>query len=322
MSMIENDIRHFNGQFGFRPKLENALNLKVFNNIVLGGMGGSHLSADLVKIFVPGLNLIVHSDYGLPQVMPKGDVLFVASSYSGNTEETLDFFERVMAKKLPVAVVASGGKLLELAKLYSLPYVVLPGGLQPRMAIGYSFVALLEVLGEKEVLEEAHILERIMEPEALEKIGQDFAEKLHKKITLVYSSKDLFPLSYIWKIKLNENGKAPAFCNSLPELNHNEIVGFDNLPALKDLGDKFHVIILKDGSEHLRVSKRIELTRQLLEKRSVDVSVIELAGESKMEKVFNSVVLADWISFYVAKLNGADPERVNIIEDLKREMLN
>ncbi|MBI5139983.1 MAG: bifunctional phosphoglucose/phosphomannose isomerase [Candidatus Vogelbacteria bacterium] len=318
--MIENNIKDFNKQFGFRPKTDNINNLKVLSDIVVGGMGGSHLSADLLKIFRPDLNLRVHSDYGLPAFVRGSETLFIASSYSGNTEETLNFAEEVISGNLPLAVVASGGKLLEMAKIHNLLYIVLPSGLQPRMAVGYSFVAFVTMLGEKELLTEVYDLENTLRPEMLEEKGRDLAKKLSRKISLIYSSRDNFPLAYIWKIKLNELGKMPAFCNFLPELDHNEIVGFDNLGAVERLKDDFHIIFLKSGDEHPRILKRMELTKKLLDARLPDVSIIELDGKSKLEKIFNSIILVDWISFHVAKLNGADPERVNIIEDLKREL--
>ena len=320
---MESDIRNFNKQFAFRPEIMNIENLKVFENIIIGGMGGSHLSADLLKMLKPDLNLRVHSDYGLPPDVNRGKTLFIASSYSGNTEETLDFVEKVIEQKLPIAVIASGGKLLEIAKIYNLPCVVLPAGLQPRMALGYSFLALLAVLAEKELLDEAYGLERVLQPEAFEKKGKELAERLFDKIPLIYSARENFALAYIWKIKLNETGKVPAFCNSLPELDHNEIVGFDNLKSLPNLKNNFHAIFLRSGDEHPRILKRVELTKTLLEAKLPSVSIIDMVGggsKPELEKAFNSIILADWTSFYIARLNGADPEKVGIVEELKREL--
>ncbi|MEK7066656.1 MAG: SIS domain-containing protein, partial [Patescibacteria group bacterium] len=184
----------------------------------------------------------------------------------------------------------------------------------------YSFLALLTVLGETELLERAYGLEQGLNPEAFEEAGQELANILFDKISLVYSALENSALGYIWKIKLNETGKVPAFCNSLPELDHNEIVGFDNLTSSKKLKNDFHAIFLQTGDEHPRILRRIDLTKKLLESRSIPVSILASAGETKLEKTFNSIILADWTSFYIAKLNNVDPDRVDIVEELKRSL--
>src|SRR3989344_4288396 len=228
---MRDSIINFPKQFLFEPKIENQGKLKLakFKKFIVCGMGGSHLSGDLVKLWKPGLDIIIYSDYGLPPLgrREKKNTLVIASSYSGNTEETIDAFRTAVRNKISVAAISTGGKLLELAQKYRIPYIKLPDtGIQPRMATGLGFRAFLKVLGEKKALIESAKLAYSLKPLKLENQGRNLAKKLKGFVPVIYSSQRNSAIAYNWKIKFNETGKIPAFYNILPELNHNEMTGF------------------------------------------------------------------------------------------------
>ncbi len=231
--MLIDTLRNFPRQFSWEPKVtnENYL-LRKADNFIVAGMGGSHLSADLVKACLPSLPIIVHSNYGLPdmpaEILKKSFV--IASSYSGNTEETLDVFETALANGLAAGAITTGGKLLELAQKNNVPYVQMPAEhTQPRFSLGHNFRALLRLLDETSALGQSDHLADNLKTESAEIRGKELAQKLQNKIPIIYSSAKYFPASYIWKIKFNETSKIPAFCNEFPELNHNEMNGFDSI---------------------------------------------------------------------------------------------
>ena len=283
-------------------------------------MGGSHLAADLAKLWNSQLPLTIVSDYGLPPEVTKKD-LVIASSYSGNTEETIDGLKIALKKKIPIVVIAVGGKLIALAIKHNLPYVQLPNtGIQPRCALGFSLRALLKIVKDERGLRESARLAKTLIPTELEKAGKTLAEKLKGRVPVIYSSRKNYAIAYNWKIKLNETGKIPAFYNVLPELNHNEMNGFDAQPSTKQLCNKFHFVFLKDKKDHPRVQKRMAILERLYRERGLPVETLELQGKTQFEKMFSSLVLADWTAVYTAEHYGLESEQVPMVEELKKLM--
>ena len=316
-------IKNFPKQFAYEPKIENADKFKPFHKFIVAGMGGSHLAADLVKAYLPQLDVIVHEDYGLP-VLSDDELnarLIIASSYSGNTEEIIDVFLTAGAKKLSAAAVSIGGKLLEHAKKVGAPYIQLPNiGIQPRSAIGFSFMALLKLMGQEAVLKEAKELAHLhlLELEDYEERGRKLAIKLKNFIPVIYSSNRNISLAYIWKIIFNETAKIPAFYNTFPELNHNEMEGFAVEGAAKNLSKNFYFIFLKDKNDHPKIQKRMEILEKLYGKRKLPVEVLTLEGKNRLHKLFSSHMCAEWTGYYAAHEYVVSPEAVSMIEEFKR----
>src|SRR3989344_9035331 len=228
--MMRDAIKNFHTQFEYEPKVANGEKLKSYQKYVVLGMGGSHLAADLLRLWDPNLDVVVRSDYGLPPLSDSDweKTLVIASSYSGNTEEPLDGFQQAQEQGLAVAAIAVGGELLRLAKEAKVPYIQLPDtGIQPRSALGFSLKAFFKLLGEETALSELTSLAEILNPELLEKEGHDLARILKDKVPVIYASARNEAIAYNWKIKFNETGKIPAFYNVIPELNHNEMTRFD-----------------------------------------------------------------------------------------------
>lgn len=319
--MITEDLKNFPKQFSWEPKIENEDKLTVAENLVVCGMGGSHLAADLAKIRLPQLPLTIHSNYGFP-LWPKLG-LGLISSHSGNTEEALDAFNSARRQNVPVAAITSGGKLLELAKEYGTPFVQTPDSkIQPRFALGYSLMALLKILGQKEALVEASRLAVLLDPSSAQTQGQELTQKLHHKIPVIYASAANAAIAQTWKVKFNETSKIPAFYNVLPELNHNEMNGFETKEKTGPLVDKFHFLFLQDQADHPKILKRMAITKILLERRGFKAEVLPLTGESIFHKIFQSLLIADWASYYLSEFYGTDPEQVPLVEEFKKLIAN
>lgn len=320
--MFKDNINNFPKQFGWQPEIENADKLEAKEKIIILGMGGSHLAADILRTWTPYAEKVnVHSDYGLPPFtendLKKSSV--VAVSHSGNTEEILNGFNEAVKKNLAVAAVAAGGKLIETAQKNSGPYIILPdSNIPPRLATGYHFRAILKIIGEEKILAETKELEETLKPEETESYGHELAQKLRGRIPVIYSSAKKFPVAQIWKIKLNETAKVPAFCNSLPELNHNEMIGFNNSPETKELSQKFTFIFLEDIYDYPQNQKRMLATAELYRKKGLAAETVKLSGQNHWHKTFSALLLADWITLYLAEYYHHDPESVPLVEEFKK----
>lgn len=323
---MENSILNFAKQFAFRPEIINSEKLKnkVFKNFILGGMGGSHLSAGILHAHDPSINLYIHRDYGLPPYEEEfcQNSLFIASSYSGNTEEIVDFADEAYSKGYDLIIITTGGKLLDFAKINSLPYIKLPDdGIQPRIALGYSTIAVASIVSPS-VLPELVSMEQLIKPLEIKDKGFELAKNLNNKIPIIYSVKENRSISYIWKIKINETGKIPSFYNIIPELNHNEMQGYDFVDANIKLSENFHFIFIQDDSDNERNLKRMSVLENQLQEKGLSVTRLFLEGSNRFEKIFKSIILADWTSFFISEFYKTEPEQVPLIEDFKKRLLS
>lgn len=320
---MEEAIKKFATQFNFEPEIQNAEQLKKTDSFVLAGMGGSHLAAGLFKMHDPDFDLYIHRDYGLPPLSHKkfNQSLFIASSYSGNTEEVLDFATQAYEKKYAVAVIALAGKLIEFAKEKKLPYIQLPDvGIQPRSALGFSLVALAKITNNTKLLSDLRVLSMHINPLGKEAEGEKLAKILAHKIPVIYSSRAQVSLGYTWKITFNETAKIPSFYNIFPELNHNEMTSFDAIETTKPLSSTFHFIFLVSSHDHPKNKKRAEITKTMLEERGFPTTTINIDGGSFWENVFNNILVANWTALYLSRLYGTESEHVPMIEDFKKRI--
>ncbi len=314
-------IKNFPEQFSYNPKIENSKYYKPAKKYIVLGMGGSHLAADILQIWDPNLKLLIHKDYNLPSLSKKElkDYLVIANSYSGNTEEVISGLKQALKYNLNTIVVATGGKLINLAKKYNLPYIQIPNtGIQPRSALGFNIIALLKAMKLNKGLKEAKLLAKKLKSNKLKNKGKTLAKKLKNHTPIIYSSTKNINISYNWKIKFNENTKIPAFFNAIPELNHNEMNGFDHIKTTKKLSNQFYFIFLSDKKDFSKNIKRMEVLSKLYKKRNLSVLNIELTGKNILEKVFNNLLLADWTSYFLALEYNVDPEQVPMVEQFKK----
>ena len=319
---MEQDILDFPQQF--EKGLELARQVKMegeFENVVVSGMGGSAWPADILSTWLD-FPIRVNRNYQLPA--SKKD-LAIFSSYSGNTEECLAAYQEALKKGLAMVAITSGGQLKELCQQNGTPLVEIPTGLVPRMATGYIFTALYSILANSGLINDksSEILEMAKNLKAAEeeKPGQDLAKKLRGKIPIIYVSDKLKVLGYIWKIKFNENSNSPAFTHYFPELNHNELEGMAHEKECH-FHDKpiFHCLILKDPSDQPKIKKRMDLTAEMLNETGLPTEVIDLTGQSPLERIFSSILLADWASYLLAQEYQTDPLAEETIEEFKKKM--
>lgn len=312
-------------QFSFEPKIVNEENLHRTSGYILVGMGGSHLAAGLLKMIKPELAIIIHKSYGLPPLskseLKKRSVIL--SSYSGNTEEVLDAYDKAGKLGLSRAVVSIGGKLLERAKKDKIAYIQMPDfGIQPRSALPLNLKSLLKLLGEKKALDTISGLYKTFYPDHFEKEGKLLAKMLYGHVPIIYASQKNKPIAYNWKIRFNETGKIPAFYNVLSELNHNEMTGFDVKNSTRDLSKKFHFLFLLDSEDHPKIQKRMVITAMLYKNRKLSTHNIKFSGSTLPHKIFNSLALADWAAYYTAEGYGLESEQVPMVEEFKRLVSN
>lgn len=318
---MQDAIKNFSKQFEYEPAIENESGLVRHKTIIIAGMGGSHLAADILKSLRPDLDIVIHSDYGLPLWSPEqlAQSMVVASSYSGNTEETIDAFETAYKNNISVVAIAVGGKLLEMARAKNTPRIQLPDtGIQPRMAVGLSLRAMLAAIGENKLLEETKMLAQSLAPEALKEQGIRLATTLQGKIPIIYASHHNKAVALNWKIIFNENTKIHAFFNVFPEFNHNEMTGFDVVDATRELSKNFLCIMLRDTDDHPKIQKRMDSTESLLSEKGISTLRVALTGSSRPEKIFSSLILANWTAASLAAYYGLDHEPVPMVEEFKK----
>ncbi|HOD96898.1 MAG TPA: bifunctional phosphoglucose/phosphomannose isomerase [Candidatus Paceibacterota bacterium] len=320
MNFLES-IEKFPQQFLFQPQIKNIERLKKADYFIVLGMGGSALAADLLKARFPKKPLFIHKNYGLPslaeQILKKS--LVIACSYSGNTEEVLDGYNEAQKKKMMVAVISSGGKLLNKAKKNKSPYIQIPNfNIQPRLSLGLMSKALAAFMQDKILFQELSSLARILKPQSFQKQGQKIARTLYKHIPIIYASTANEALAYHWKISFNENTKIPAFYNVFPELNHNELSCFDLHSSTKILSEKFSIVLLEDKKDEPRIQKRVAVLKKILRTNNFNIQEIKLLNHSESEKIFSSVLLANWSSYYLAKKYFIEPESVPLVEKFKK----
>ena len=317
--MMNKAIEEFAKQFAFTPRIENEQNFTARQKFVVSGMGGSHLAADILKTIQPSLDIIIHKNYGLPDCGNLEERLIIASSYSGNTEETIDSFQKALGSGLSCIAISTGGALLEIARKQKAPFIEIPQtNIQPRLALGLSSIAMAHAMRQRDLLLELNELSTTLHPHECEKAGKELAHELQGCVPVVYTSLHNEAIAYNWKIKFNETGKIPAFYNVFPELNHNEMTGFDVQETSRALSQNFFFIILHDSDDDPRTQKRMDILAQLYRDRDLKVKKLTLDSQNKSHKVFSSLVLADWTAYYTAVQYGLEPEQVPMVEEFKK----
>lgn len=317
-------ILDFPKQFLFEPKIEQPRKARRYRRFVVAGMGGSALPGALLAQEYPDLPITTHRNYGLPHIGDKElkKTLVVAVSYSGNTEETLDAFQTALDRGIDVCAVSTGGKLLAQAQQHGVSYVQLPDtGIQPRIALGFMVVALVAILKRKDILTSLRQLASTLHADEYENTAKNLAERILHKTPVIYASECNATLAYIWKTTFNETCKIPAFCNVLPELNHNEMTGFDTKMNAQGLANHFSFILLKDTEDHPKIQRRMEVLAQMLRDRDLRVEEVPLEGASRLFRVFSSVITAEWTAYNLALLYHIDPEAIPMVEEFKKMMI-
>ncbi len=305
-----------------------------FARIVFAGLGGSAIGADLARsclYFESKIPIMVCREYELPAYVDSQTLVFIAS-YSGNTEETLSAYAAAGAKGATLIAISSGGTVKEYAQKDKITFIEVPQGLPPRCALGYLSIIPLCILAKMGLIEDvsplinqmAEVLEDLKNKSLAPHIGQRdniakyIASKIFNKFVVIYSSSIHFDVCATrFRGQLAENSKALSSAHVFPEMNHNEIVGWQNP---KKLFKNFVVVMLRDTKIHPRVAKRMDITKDILEKEGVKVFEIWSRGEDLLSRIFSLIYIGDFVSYYLAILYGIDPTPVDRVTYLKKRL--
>ncbi len=302
-------------------------------NILYLGMGGSAIAGDLLyDVLFDDLHVPLDVVRGyIPPGYCNARTLVLVSSYSGNTEETLSSMEKVRRSGAQIVAITSGGKLAHIAAEEGWPILSLPQGLPPRQSLGYLFFPIYHLLGHLQLIDhyqkDLHSLTKFIKDKSKRNeyphgggkiLSLNLAHTIQNKIPVFYSTAPyLRTVSRRWQNQMHENAKSLAFANVLPEMNHNEIVGWElESEWLKGL----IAIFLENEDPHPRIKKRIELSQKIIKNRGVQVVKIYSSGKTRLEKVFSLIVLGDWVSYYLAMSYKKDPIQIANIDYLKGEL--
>ena len=304
------------------------LKLKNIDKVIICGMGGSAISGDIAKAaFGNKLPFEVVKDYKIPFL--NKNTLVIILSYSGNTEETVSCLKQAISETKFIGAITSEGKVKEIVDENYCWLELLPG-LPPRSAIGYLFFSLMKLLEIFEIIPNHSKRVKSVVTNLMKKAGaiaydvpieknlaKSSAEKIKGKIPIIYSSNPQFtPLAYRWKCQINENAKYPAFHHTFPEMNHNEVEGWE----VEGFESYFIPIILKRFKEEPQYQKRIDAFKKLLRNRNVEYLEFFVEGDFLVEEIFSLIYLGDMISVYLAILQRVDPSKIKFINFLKKEI--
>lgn len=306
-------------------------------SVTILGMGGSAIGGDLVRGILESespVPIVVNRDYDLPAFVGQGS-LVVASSYSGNTEETLTACLAAAERRAHVVAITTGGELARLAAERGWPLVRIPAGLSPRAALGYSFVPLLLLCDRlglagrsggglsaavQEAIEVLKNQRRLLGRAApgAENPAKRLAALFYGRLPLIYGSHGWKAVAaYRWKCQVNENAKAPAYWNAFPELNHNETTGWQAPPEVMG---KIQVVCLRDRSDPPKIHRRLEVTAALMRPSVAGIETVWAEGEHPVARLLSLIYPGDFASAYLAILYGLDPTPVPGIDHLKRAL--
>jgi len=301
------------------------------NKVIVSGMGGSAIGGELARVLLEtqGIPLWVCQDYE-PSHFFDSQTLFIASSYSGTTEETLSSFKNVLATPARKMVITTGGTLKTLAQEQNISAFIYDYKAPPRAALAYGFFSLLGIfqriglLGDlsEDINETVHVMNDLQlhineTVVSTSNQAKELALKLAGRIAVVYSAGIMAPVARRWKTQINENSKAWSFAETLPELNHNAVVGYD---YPREMIDKTFVVLLRAPSLHKRTLLRYDITAQILKRAGISYQIIDAEGNKPLSQMMSLILFGDYVSYYLALLYGIDPSPVKVIDYLKSEL--
>ena len=331
-------ILHFSDQVKDAINIGENANIKQpsssFSHILIAGMGGSAIGGNILQKLFTASGTIpcdVVRDYRLPAWAGKNTLVLI-SSFSGNTEETISAYESAIFKGCTCMICTSGGKVLEIAQKENHPVIQIPGGRPPRTALGYllfpflvnfvkwgmiknSLVDYIELIELLEKMTEENNPSTVVETSKALEIAHACVDRL----PIFYTSAELIAVGMRWKGQICENSKVLSYQNTFPEMNHNEIIGWQSIASM-NLNEQLAVFLLRDKDDHPRVQKRMDIVRELIIQSQTPIYDIISIGESLLTRMFSLIYLADFVSIYLAILNETDPTPIKNIDYLKSSL--
>ena len=296
---------------------------KSFSNILICGLGGSGIGGTIVKDLISkdiSIPIETSKGYDIPGFVNE-KTLVIACSYSGNTEETLSALNKCLEKNAEVVIICSGGKLQDLALEKDLNHIIIPGGNPPRAMFGYGFTQLFFVLNNYGIINDSFkadfensILLINKEQENIKKTAQDISKKLFNTTPIIYVADGFEGVAVRFRQQINENSKMLCWHHVVPEMNHNELLGW------RTNVENTSVIYLRNESDYYRNKTRININKSVIEKYTSNISEIWSLGNSSIERSLYLINVGDWISWYLSELNNVDAIEIDVINYLKEKL--
>jgi glucose/mannose-6-phosphate isomerase len=318
---------------GFSKQIEKGIGIfsnnlpkevhKKYSNVVISGLGGSGIGGTIIRDLSSTFStvpVIVNKEYSIPAFVG-ADTLFIASSYSGDTEETIAATQLAIQKKAHIICITSGGKLAEMAKTNQLGLLQIPGGSPPRANLGYSLTQLILIFSAAGLLPKestdrlkATIAFLDKNENSIRERATELAKQLHKKRVIIYSDATHEGVSVRFRQQLNENSKMLCWHHVIPEMNHNELVGWT------EKADDYAVVFIRNHSDHKRNQVRMDINKGIVADYAPTVMEIWGEGNNEIEKTFYMIHLVDWVSYFLAELKGVDIMDIKVIDFLKKKL--
>ena len=326
--MMNQLISKFPAQLKEAIEIGNAATIKRhlldIHKIYVAGLGGSGIGANFVSEFIKDecqIPFLIGKGYDIPKFVDK-NTLCITSSYSGNTEETLSAFKKMQETGAKIVVVSSGGSLIALAKENGYDYIQIPDNWpSPRACLGYSLVQQLFILNKLGFISDEKIgqiqssIDLIkFNEEGIKKEAKEIALNIHDKIPIIYTTDRMESVAVRLRQQINENAKMLCWHHVIPEMNHNELVGWT------EKNQKLAVIYFRNKDDYKRNQVRIDINKEIISKYADPIIEIYSKGNSLVEKAIYLVHLGDWISWYLSDIRKVDSMEVNVIDYLKSEL--
>lgn len=296
---------------------------KKINNVLICGLGGSGIGGTVVSQIVANdakLPITINKDYKIPAFVNEY-TLVIACSYSGNTEETLEMLEQAEAKKAEITCITSGGKIESIAKNKNYNHIIIPGGNPPRAAFGLAFPTLFRLLSHYNIISENYteqfneaieLLDN--EEENIIKSANEVANQLYGKIPVIYADAWFEGVAVRFRQQINENSKMLCWHHVIPEMNHNELVGWT------EQNENLAVVLFRNNDDYYRTQKRMEINLSVIKKYTSTIIEIPSKGSTRLAKAMYLIHLGDWVSYILAEKNNVDVVEVDVITYLKSEL--
>lgn len=298
---------------------------KQINNVLISGLGGSGIGGTIVSQLTEqesSVPINVNKDYSIPAYVNE-HTLVIISSYSGNTEETLSAMKQACNQEAEVVCITSGGEVLKMAEEHSLNHIIIPGGMPPRACLGYSLTQLFFMLNHYGIIgnsfegEIGKAITLLGEEKAnIHEASKDLAKAIHNTTPIIYTAANFEGVGIRLRQQLNENSKQLCWHQVLPEMNHNELVGWASGT------DQLSVIMLRNNSDYERTQTRFETCKEIFARYTPNVSEVFAKGNSDIERALYLIHFGDWLSWYLSELNGVDAMEIEVINYLKSELAN
>jgi len=318
---------------GFSKQIEKGLEIfganppqqvqQKYTNVVISGLGGSGIGGTIIRDLsttYANIPVIVNKEYSIPGFVGP-QTLFIASSYSGDTEETLAATQMAAEKKANVICITSGGKLAEMAKNNQWGLLLIPGGSPPRANLGYSLTQLICIFSAAGLLHNSAKaeLEKTVSfiknnSHLISEKGAEIAQQLFKKRIIIYTDAAHEGVAVRFRQQLNENSKMLCWHHVVPEMNHNELVGWT------EKSDDLAVVFIRNNTDHARNQVRMEINKGIVGNYTNTIVELWAEGDNEIEKTYYIIHLVDWISFYLAEMKGVDIMDIKVIDFLKHKL--